>query len=326
MSLKSILEEGKEVVENVFEDIIDFFTQGSTGQSGVLHSTLGETDKTVQPQVEDLFDEGRPTDKELKEIDVALQEKRIEDATEIVAPKSSKSKETIQAILEVLRPTVKGTIVLDDTYSAIDDPFIIGENNTLWTGAETNPNQFTTISSVEELETEFLTIERPITELIVHWTESYQNANLNAGQLHDRHNQLGHDGIVYHYIIRRDGTLQRGRPVEKRSEAVENHNAYSIHIAFVGGYNTDTQAKNFENNTGIRSLNRSQFNTFDELLRIFYAKYPGGQVLGHNDLDENVEDPGFDVIEYVYNKFGKCVKYNDTFDQIELTPTELNDY
>lgn len=326
MSLKNIVNQGVDIVEDLYDDIRELFFGSNSGEAGVLASSVETPDQKTNATVQELFDEGRPTDQELTEINVALQEKRISDAAKLVSPKSSLSKGDIEGILSVLQPTLKGTIVLDDSYSAIPDPFIIGANNTLWSGSETTPDLFTTISSVEELESEFMTIERPITELVVHWTESYSNANLNAGQIHDRHNQLGHDGLVYHYLIRRDGTLQRGRPVEKRSGHIAGHEAFSIAIAFVGGYNTETQETNFENNTGIRSLNRSQFNTFDEILRVFYAKYPAGQVFGHNDLEEDAEDPGFDVIEYAFNKFGKCVKYENPFEQNSLSPSDLNDY
>ena len=33
--------------------------------------------------------------------------------------------------------------------------------------------------------------------------------------------------------------------------------------------------------------------------------YPGGQVFGHQDFDNNKVDPGFDVGTYVEARFGK---------------------
>ena len=38
----------------------------------------------------------------------------------------------------------------------------------------------------------------------------------------------------------------------------------------------------------------------------FYTVWPGGQAWGHNDTsDQGKIDPGFDVQQYVYNKFNK---------------------
>jgi hypothetical protein len=45
-------------------------------------------------------------------------------------------------------------------------------------------------------------------------------------------------------------------------------------------------------------------------LSAFYVYYPGGQVLGHNDL-EPVADPGFDVRAYCEAKFGHPSVYGD---------------
>ena len=44
----------------------------------------------------------------------------------------------------------------------------------------------------------------------------------------------------------------------------------------------------------------------------FYTVWPGGQAWGHNDTtDQGKIDPGFDVQQYVYNKFNKENIYAD---------------
>lgn len=57
---------------------------------------------------------------------------------------------------------------------------------------------------------------------------------------------------------------------------------------------------------GSGSINENQFKSFDNFMRAFYKVYPGGQAFGHADTDDKGKtDPGFDVEDYVFNKFGK---------------------
>jgi hypothetical protein len=41
------------------------------------------------------------------------------------------------------------------------------------------------------------------------------------------------------------------------------------------------------------------------LVRSFYSRFPGGQVLGHNDIDPTTDDPGFDVREFCVSRFNR---------------------
>jgi hypothetical protein len=54
---------------------------------------------------------------------------------------------------------------------------------------------------------------------------------------------------------------------------------------------------------------------------------PGGQAFGHSDINENATDPGFDVVKYVENSFGKrnTLRNADAITQGSLTVRELID-
>ena len=58
-------------------------------------------------------------------------------------------------------------------------------------------------------------------------------------------------------------------------------------------------------------------------MRTFFMQFPGGQALGHMDIDANQEDPGFDVREYAFNNFNKQSLYTDAFNQQALSPSDL---
>jgi N-acetylmuramoyl-L-alanine amidase len=230
------------------------------------------------------------------------------------------------SFLDGVDGTIASSLVVDGSQDVFDTPEQIGFNHYLWSGVNTQNNLFTYVSSYEELESEFSSSTREITEVVVHWTETFTNANLSAEQIHDAHNAVGHDGIGYHYVIRRDGSLQRGRPLDQVGEhtTTNGHNNYSIGLAFVGGLNVSTSQFGSEEFSQAASLTRVQFNTFRKFLQAFYGRFSGGQVLGHNDIDPNELDPGFDVIDYCYTVFGKFSMFQDPASEGPFTREELN--
>ena len=58
----------------------------------------------------------------------------------------------------------------------------------------------------------------------------------SAAQIDTWHRQRGfHLGIGYHYVIRRDGSIEKGRPEWMIGAHCVNHNAHSIGICYEGG-------------------------------------------------------------------------------------------
>lgn len=181
--------------------------------------------------------------------------------------------------------------------------------------------EFSYVDSKEELGLEFVRMTREVSEVIVHASETYTNANIGAEEIQLRHNEAGHLGIQYHFVIRRDGTMQRGLPIDNVSDAsdVNRHKFNCIDVCLVGGVNVPSEADNPLLNLSASSFTISQMKTLETLLELFYQTVPGGQVMGHNDIDESSLDPYFDVISFVENKFGKKSVYLNP-----LTDTSLD--
>ena len=58
-------------------------------------------------------------------------------------------------------------------------------------------------------------------------------------------------------------------------------------------------------------------------MKSFYDVFPGSQAWGHVDTDnKGKQDPGFDVPQYVFNKFGK-VNVSATGKTRPLSPRQL---
>lgn len=54
------------------------------------------------------------------------------------------------------------------------------------------------------------------------------------------HKERGFAGIGYHIYIRMDGTIHRGRPIDRVGAHCTNHNNHSIGICFEGNFQEDT--------------------------------------------------------------------------------------
>ena len=192
-------------------------------------------------------------------------------------------------------------------------PYEVGTEEVLATG------KF--VSSVEELEYDMGSATRDISEIIVHNSETFENANLTGKQL----TQLTGSGTEsYHYIIKRDGSIERGVPIKQAGNHCSGHNAHSIGVCLIGGVSAATEDMGLDERTDAGSITRSQYNTLYEIFRVFYTQYPGGQALGHSEVDNTQDDPGFEVRDYVYNTFNKTSLYTETENRKGLSPDDIN--
>jgi len=228
------------------------------------------------------------------------------DAVKLLFDITGKDYSVIKQFLKTIDTTIYNSTRPEISEKVFNDPYVIGSFQVLWIGGLGDP-VFPYVSSVEELEAEIKSISREVDRVIVHWTETHTNKNIGSEEINALHLEMGLDGIGYHYVIRRDGSLQRGRPVNIEGEHAEGANEKTIGLVFVGGINVPTGTPNSENFLSSQSLTRSQINTFDHFCRSMYKIYPGMTIVGHSDIDDtgaNI-DPGFDVPDYVRTRFGK---------------------
>ena len=257
-------------------------------------------------------------------------------AVELLGQGSNKTYLEIVSFLKDIDTTVTAATKPTSELEVLPEPYVIGSYSKKWNNGQDNP-VFPYVNSIEELQAEVRNITREVTEVVVHWTETPTNKNIGSEEINEIHLASDLKGIGYHYVIRRDGSLQRGRPVnlDGQHADINSHNQRSIGIAFVGGINSPTVPSNlddpetiaFQQNLdtylSVQSLTRSQLNTFDLFCQAVFNVLPGIQIIGHNDIDEEEFDPGFDVRDYVLTNFGKESKFEDPLKQSPLTFDEI---
>ena len=295
-------------------------------QRGVIQGLSTETLTTVKKDIKKFAP--KATDDQINSIISLCQGDAAEfsEAVRLLSRLTGKNVEEIRIFLKDIDTTITKATLPPLGVTVFSEPYVIGSFEKSWNNGTGDP-VFPYISSVEELSAEFRNISREVTEVVVHWTETHTNRNIGSEEINRYHLNLDLDGIGYHYVIRRDGSIQRGRPVNIQGQhaPINNHDVRSIGVVFVGGINVPTETPNSEDFLSSDSITRSQVNTFNHFCREIYKVYSGIQIVGHTDIDLVEVDPGFSVINYVETNFGKKSKFTDPTNQEPFTVSEIND-
>lgn len=78
--------------------------------------------------------------------------------------------------------------------------------------------------------------EREVTDMIVIHHTGESDIDASAEQIHGWHLNNGWSGIGYHFVIRKDGTIERGRPVWAVGSHAYNENSHTIGIHLSGDF------------------------------------------------------------------------------------------
>lgn len=118
---------------------------------------------------------------------------------------------------------------------------------------------------------------RKIKEIIVHCSATAEGKDFCAKDIDLWHRAQGWDCIGYHYVVKLDGTVESGRPIEKVGAHCKGHNAYSIGVCYIGGLAADGKTPK---DTRTPQQKAALQLLVDNLKRV----YPGSKVYGHCDF------------------------------------------
>lgn len=135
-----------------------------------------------------------------------------------------------------------------------------------------------------------LTKRNVTTEIFVHAADTPPTMDIGwkeINQWHTRDN--GWAAIGYHVVIRRDGTVEAGRPLDTVGSHVKGHNSNSVGICMVGGKGP------FSGIDPSRHYTSEQLVSLLAVLAELKDKYPQAEIKGHRDADSGKQCPSFDV-------------------------------
>lgn len=122
-----------------------------------------------------------------------------------------------------------------------------------------------------------------VNKIIIHAADTPPNMDIGVSEIRDWHvNGNGWRDVGYHYVIRRDGSIEKGRLDDTAGAHVRGQNADSLGICLVGG-------------KGGCNYTASQWKALEGLVQTLLAQHTGATVYGHNDFDGSKECPCFDA-------------------------------
>lgn len=117
---------------------------------------------------------------------------------------------------------------------------------------------------------------RKINEIIVHCTATPEGKDFSVADIDRWHRARGFDGIGYHYVVCRDGSVHKGRDVAKSGAHCKGHNAGSIGVCYVGGMTADGKTPKDTRTEAQRAALRA-------LVERLRREHQGASVHGHNE-------------------------------------------
>ena len=101
--------------------------------------------------------------------------------------------------------------------------------------------------------------------------------------------ERGWSDVGYHYLIRRDGSVETGRDIERPGAHAVGHNSHSIGLAIAGG-----KARGDESPT---NFTQAQWNSLEDFVVSLVEQFPDANVIGHNEVSSK-DCPTFDVKQW----------------------------
>ena len=131
---------------------------------------------------------------------------------------------------------------------------------------------------------------RDLNRIILHCSATREGKDFSVDTIREWHvNGRGWSDIGYHWVIRLDGSIEVGRPLEKSGAHTKGHNKDSVGVCYIGGCDADGKPKD--------TMNPEQEKAWRMIvlsLRTLYGNHI--TIHGHNEF-ANKACPSFKVKE-----------------------------
>lgn len=143
-------------------------------------------------------------------------------------------------------------------------------------------------------------------EIILHCSSTTEDQDFDVEDIRKWHMSPPNNwsDIGYYFVIKLDGTIQKGRPISKVGSHTYGRNKNSIGICYVGGLDVNSKVKD--------SRTAAQKSSIEKLIIDLVSENPQLKKLsGHNDYNPDITDPSFKVADkYGYLQEKGIIKVN----------------
>ena len=128
---------------------------------------------------------------------------------------------------------------------------------------------------------------RLVKEIIIHCSATREGQQVSVDTIRDWHLAKGWNDIGYHFYIDLDGTINKGRDIDKIGAHCKGRNRNSIGICYCGGVEADGK-------TPKDTRTQEQKDSLLHVLKTVKAMYPEAVIYSHNEF-ANKACPSFDA-------------------------------
>ena len=149
---------------------------------------------------------------------------------------------------------------------------------------------------------------RVIKDIIVHCSGTKATTDIGVAEIKRYHTQKppygkGWKDIGYHYVVRLDGTVERGRAISRAGAHCYGHNAHSIGVCYVGGLDASGTAADTRTPAQKSALLKLIYN----LVQMYRC-----DVHGHHDYNKGKDCPCFDAHAEYTGLYRKTIGIDET--------------
>lgn len=127
---------------------------------------------------------------------------------------------------------------------------------------------------------------RPATDVIVLHHVGVPDGDVSSSRIHQAHIGNGWQGIGYHYVIRQDGTIERGRPLATIGAHAYRGNYHTVGINLSGNFDKEMP-------TGEQMDSLIRLLAF--LCRHYHLTPSEYTIVGHRDVNYDTVCPGYNL-------------------------------
>ena len=129
-------------------------------------------------------------------------------------------------------------------------------------------------------------LKKNIKYLVIHCSDTLDDLNITAIDIHKMHIGFGWDGIGYHKIINKNGFVENGRPEYWVGAHVKGKNHESLGVCLIGR----------------KKFTPKQYESLKKVLIKWKRENPKAKIVGHREVIKTAKTcPNFDVQEWCRN-------------------------
>ena len=118
---------------------------------------------------------------------------------------------------------------------------------------------------------------RDLNRIILHCSATKEGQDFSAATIRGWHvNGNGWSDVGYHWVIRLDGSIEVGRPLEKSGAHTKGHNKDSVGVCYIGGCDADGKPKD--------TMNPEQEKAWRMIVLSLRTLYGDLTIHGHNEF------------------------------------------